>query len=714
MAIFMSILCGIVLFLQSPFIPLLYDVPKGAIDYGGGFDARAEIVLENPLAFFENGGTDYCIVLPDGEVPPTFNTGAGWIVEFVGMMTGVTLEVKRVAQLAPGEKYIALGYTGLDGGGLDAELAELETNEGFVKKVIGENIFITGLMTGKATDRGTMYGCSSFIEEQLGCRWFEPGKKTAPAKSSIQIDRKLCDVQNVFFDYRDAYYATIVENPEFKAFHKLNSFMHNGMPAEYGNCVDYIGFCHTLEWLVPAALYDENPNLFSYRKDEGRRTTSQRCLSNPEVLEVTMGNVRNWINYYGRAGGIEAHNIIVSITQLDNDGYCQCPACEALDEKYGGPSGTNIWFTNQCARLIAAEYPDKDILVDTFAYTYTVEAPTVVDPSGDNVPDENVIVRVCTMGCCFNHPLRECGRTRNDINIVSTLFANMTPKASEFTRIMGDWDALCRMKGAQMYVWNYNTNFKFNPTIYPNLHVISDNLRFFYENSVRGVYEQGFDSWGQNPGSGKNGEFVEMRAYIAAKCLWNPYVNVNQVMAEFMAGYYGAGAPYVKEFLDFYTRRAIATCHINLFARPEKNPYLSPAEARRMDCLFDKAEQAAKGDAYQLTNVMRTRLCLRFYKANMMICEYSLLNPLRILYSKKLFEDSVMLGLDRYTDVMYVPEGYAWLYRPFDWARPNSWIQSFDADSAVFLDSVELESWRAERVGEWKLPFGGDKLWVQS
>ena len=710
MAIFMTVLCGILLFFESLFVPVLYDVPKGPIDYGGGFAAQAEAPLVDPLMFFESGRTGYCIVLPDGEAPKTIETGARWIVEFVEMMTGVTLEIKRASQVGPGDKFIALGCTGLDAGGLDAQLALLETNEAFVKKVIGENIFITGLMTGRATDRGTMYGCSSFIEDQLGCRWFEPGRKTAPAKSDIAIDRSLCDVQNVFFDYRDAYYATIVEDPEFKAFHKLNSFMHNGMPAEYGNCVDYIGFCHTLEWLVPATLYDGNPELFSYRKDEGRRTTSQRCLSNPEVLDVTMESLRNWINGYGRAGGIAAHNIIVSVTQLDNDGYCQCPECEALDAKYGGPSGTNIWFTNQAARIIAAEYPQYDILVDTFAYTYTVEAPTLIDPNGDNVPDENVIVRVCTMGCCFNHPLRECGHTRNDPGpFNSTMFANMTPKASEMARIMGDWDKLCRMKGAQMYVWNYNTNFKFQSTLYPNLHVLSDNLQFFYENSVRGVYEQGFDSLGQYPGSGRNGEFVELRAYIAAKTLWNPYVNVNQIMAEFVEDYYGAGAPYVKEFLDFYTRRAIAACHINLFARPEKNPYINPFEARQMDRLFDKAEEAVKGDPYQLANVMRTRLCLRYYKANMMMCEYSLLNPLRISHSKKLWEDSLMLGLDSFaTNGMYVPEGYAWAYRPYDWARPNSWIQNFDMDSAVFMNYDETAAYRAQHRDGWGLPYGGD------
>ena len=228
---------------------------------------------------------------------------------------------------------------------------------------------------------------------------------------------------------------------------------------------------------------------------------------------------------------------------------------------------------------------------------------------------------------------------------------------------------------------------------------------------MRGVYEQGFDSLGQNPGSGRNGEFVEMRAYIAAKALWNPYVNVNEIMAEFMEAYYGAGAQYVKEFLDFYTKRAIASCHIHLFARPEKNPYMNPFESLKMDCLFDEAEKAVKDDPYQLMNVMRTRLCLRFYKANMMQLEYSLLNPLRVAYSKKLWEDSIMLGLDTYApNVMYVPEGYAWLYRPFDWARPKSWIQRFDEENAVFWDRFEVAAWRAEHQGDWKLPLGGDKL----
>jgi len=716
MAMIQTFFLGILLFCQSIVAPFIFNIPKGPVDYGGGFGYKqAQVEIADPLYIFEAGETAYFLVTPD--VPsPTIETGVRWIQDFIERMTGKTFVRKTESQVDPGDKFIAIGLPGL--GGFEAE-ADALGDEDYIKRVVDGNIYIAG--SGKG--RGAMYGCASFIEDQLGCRWFTPMLKVAPETEDVIIDARLDDTQEALLDYRDDYWPQIYLYPEFKAFHKINSFMgsyidkdgnHFHMSEELGRCMEYFsvgfsgtvfpanapahvrnnhygGFCHTMYNLVPRALFygdyynpiigeqSQDRELFAYRKDKGAWVEGQRCLTNPKVLELTK---------LGVFACIEAHRNdpnfkIMSVTQEDNDDYCQCPKCEAMDALYGGPSGTNIWFTNEIAKAVSAEFPDRpDILIDTFAYTYTVEPPTGI------VPEKNVIVRMCSMGCCFNHPLRDCGYGKGG------LFPDMKPRDSEFARQMKGWKNLCAVNKAQIYVWDYTTHFKFYPAIYPNLHVLADNLQFFVENGVRGVFEQGYDNGGTEvlPGS-VSGEFGELRAYMLAKFLWNPYLNSNQIMEEFMHAYYGeASTPFILEFLDFVTNIAIGTNHISVFGRPEEFVYLNSFQCKKMDKLFDQAEAAA-GNAEHLLNVRRSRLCLRLYKANLMLCEFSWFNPGRLDENKKLFHESVMMGMDRYSAPMVEPYStYVWLHRPYDWAKMNSWIDFVDASKAVPMD---LEAYRA-------------------
>jgi len=705
MAMIQSFFLGILLFVQSILAPVVFNVPKGAVDYGGGF-AYEEATVENPLYIFREGQTAYFLVTPDTP-SPTIETGAAWIQDFTRRITGKTFTRKTASEVLPGDKYIALGVPAL--GGFGSQAGTL-SDEDFVKRVDGDNIHIFGNGAG----RGTMYGCASFIEDELGCRWFTPTLKVVRERQDVCIEAGLNDTQEAVFDYRDDYWPFVYLYPEFKAFHKINSFMGSHMGVEYGRSMEYFsagfsgsvfaanvpehlrhehygGFCHTMYNLVPRALFygdyynpvigqqKQDKELFAYRKDKKDWVEGQRCLTNSKVLELTKLGVFACIDAH-----IDDPNFkIMSVTQEDNDDYCQCPKCEAMDALYGGPSGTNIWFTNEIAKAVAAKYTGrKDILIDTFAYTYTVEPPTGI------VPEKNVIVRMCSMGCCFNHPLRDCGYGKGG------LFPDMKPHDSEFARQMRGWSDLCAMKEAQLYVWDYTTTFKFYPAIHPNLHVLADNLQFFAENRVRGVYEQGYDTGGTEvlPGSA-SGEFGELRGYLLAKLLWNPDLNSNQIMKEFMEAYYGkASAPLILEFLDFCTNIAIGTNHISVFGRPEEFVYLNAFQCKKMDKLFDRAEALA-GSEEQLLNIKRTRLCLRLHKANMMLCEFSWFNPFRLRENKKLFHDSVMLGMDRYSAVMSEPYNtYVWLHRPYDWAKMTSWIDFVDKSKVVPLD---LEAYRA-------------------
>jgi hypothetical protein len=657
MAMLQTIFLSIVLLFQSTFASMFmtsyYAKP---FDYGG--DPYVEPVISAYLPIYVNCVTDYVIVYPD-DAAQSILTGARWLKEYTAAMTHTAgLAAYTVSHRPEGKKYIALGDTGLDGGALAGAKAQLK-DEGFVKKVIDDNIYIYGI------GRGTMYGCSSFIEEQLDCHWYTPDLKVIPDKKDISIDKNLNNIQNTALEYRDVSWKAVDTNPEWKAFHKINSGLFSYLGEEYGYGVNYIDFCHTMCRLVPDSLYAEHPEYFSYRESSKSRTTGQRCLTNPDILRITIESVFEKIR-----NSPPDYNII-SVTQNDNSDVCQCPNCLAMDARYGGPSGTNIWFVNQVADAVKKEFPDRNIKIDTFAYDYTTHAPTNI------LPRNNVIVRLCTINSCFCHPIAECGHSRSE-----NIFDMYSNKESSYAKDFSDWSALCKQSGAKLYVWDYTSHFKCYSEPFPNFQVLAPNIQFFIDNSVYGVYEQG------NNDCSRNGEFCELCAYLLAKLLWNPHENVEHLINEFMNAYYGkASAPYVKAYLDLISQKAINTSHLFIFGRPEENLYFTPSDYKQCDAFWDKAEENA-ANKYQLDNVRRSRLSLRIHKANMVTCEFSLSNPNRLQENKKLFNDMIMLGVDNLKDkIITMPYNlYIWSLRPWEWSDPISWVEFVDPSKVVPFD----------------------------
>ena len=396
-----------------------------------------------------------------------------------------------------------------------------------------------------------------------------------------------------------------------------------------------------MEALVPNGLYDAHPEYFSYRKDEGKRTLAQRCLTNPDVLAITIQNARTTLLNNPNAK-------IISITQNDNQDYCQCDNCQAMDNALGGPSGTNIWFVNQVAEALEAEFPN--VQFDTFAYQYTRSAPKNI------VPRDNVIVRLCSIECCFAHPLEVCGHERGENMIEQAM-----EKPSSFAKDLKDWSEITNT----LYVWDYTTDFREYLLPFPNFHVLSPNIQFFASHNVKGVFEQG------NHTGGKSGEFGELRAYIIAKLLWNPEADVEYHMMDFMRHYYGEeAAGYIKEYIDLITNKNTQISHLFIFNRSDEIFHLTSAERKKIDKLWADA-LASDITEQQRLNIERSQLSYRYYKAAKLYDEFSLLSFNRMEESKKLYDDLKRHGIQRLTEWDDLPDDPFFLLTPENWDWRN-------------------------------------------
>ena len=225
-----------------------------------------------------------------------------------------------------------------------------DEDEGFTYKIVGHDLIIHG-----GRHRGTMYGVFSFLENELGVRWYTPNVTVVPKKKRYKLpslnhsERPAMKVR--FTDY----YATTVGGTkvEWSARNKEN-MKFVGQENAYG---DLYGFnrSHTMGIFVPASKYfAKHPEYFALKGGK-RISNGQLCLSNPDVLQICIKELKNDIETRPTA-------LFHSLSQNDSYDYCECDHCEAIEERFGGHSGLIIWFVNQVADAIKIDYPMRCLI----------------------------------------------------------------------------------------------------------------------------------------------------------------------------------------------------------------------------------------------------------------------------------------------------------------------------------------------------------------
>ena len=353
--------------------------------------------------------------------------------------------------------------------------------------------------------RGIIYAVYRFLEKYAGFRYFTPDLETQTEDPVIIPDGVLMDHAPVmstarrltwYYTGRDAEWC--VKNGISGCDTTLDA-MHGGPSLNYGSM-----FVHTIgplyETTYPYPTYTSNP-----------------CLTDPEILATVIKNVRKELEKN------PAMNII-SVSQTDVESWCLCPNCARIAEEEGSYAGVWVRFVNTIAEDIAEDYPN--VIVDTLAYKHTQTPPKITKPR------ENVCIRLCSIECCFTHAL-------DDPNC---------PDNKKFHDDLVGWGKICD----NIHVWDYTTNFHYYISTFANLFTIRENMRFYAENNVVSMFPQGNSQ-------GWSGEFGELRAYLLAKLMWNPYMSeeeYNRHMNEFLEAYYGAGWTFVREYIDITSRLA--------------------------------------------------------------------------------------------------------------------------------------------------------------
>lgn len=500
------------------------------------------------LRLAAGGQSSYRIVV-SAQAIPSERYAAEELQRYVEQATGARLPVVTDAE-APAPREILVGDSAhVRRLGLTPDTERLGP-DGFFLRTEKKHLLIVG-----GRPRGTLNGVYTFLEEQLGVRWFTPELEQVPRREKLVLPA-LGEMRVPALEYREVFWTEMMRNGDFAARHRLNGNHHRLTEKHGGPAVVYFPFVHSFDALVPPDLFASHPEYFPLIDGQRKGGYVQRCLTNPDVLRMSIERVRQWIREHPEA-------TIISVSQNDTFNYCQCAACRAIDEAEGTPCGSLLRFVNAVAEAIEADHPN--VRIDTLAYQYTRKAPKTIRPR------RNVIVRLCSIECCFAHPLASCP-ARENVRFRDDIVA---------------WQPVAK----SLYVWDYTPNFAHYQQIFPNFDALQPNVQFFVRHGVKGLFEQG----NYSPGGG--GEMGPLRSYLLAKLLWNPDTDVARHIDEFTRAYYGAAAAKVKAYLEV-THGPVRgqDRHAHIFDSP-KSAYLSQEMVTEGAKLLDEAEALADNEA---------------------------------------------------------------------------------------------------------------------
>jgi len=500
------------------------------------------------LTLARGGRSDYAILV-GSQASPSERRAATELQEHLRQITGATLPLLTDAAPA-NQPLIFVGRSpALDAQGVAIPYDQLG-DEGYVLKTSGRHLIIAG---GRL--RGAMYGVYGFLD-RLGCRWFAPGVSRIPKRPVLQVPA-LDVTEKPAFEYRETFF-TEAWDKDWSARNRLNGQSHK-LDESTGGKVQYYPFVHSfLELVPPEKYFKDHPEYFSLIDGERRAERGQLCLTNPDVLRIGVESVRRWIREHPEAK-------IISVSQNDWQGWCECDNCRRVEEQEGGVhSGPILHYVNRVAEQI--EKTNPGILIDTLAYWYSERPPRHVRPR------PNVRIRLCPIGACEAHPYEQC------------------PYNRFFVSLLKEWSRITN----QLYIWHYNTNFSHYLLPFPDFDELAADIPMYKRHGVVGLFLQGAYA----PGGG--GENAHLRSYLMARLLWNPGLHPEREIDDFLEAYYEKAAKPMRAYFDLLHRQVRmpprgAGHHLWIFVHP-RMPFLNRAFLDEARALFAKAEAAANNE----------------------------------------------------------------------------------------------------------------------
>ncbi|MDX5584958.1 MAG: DUF4838 domain-containing protein [Aureibaculum sp.] len=492
----------------------------------------------NSLQIVKNGVSNYEIAFM-GKTTKSQYQSAELLKKYIDEISGADIAIVDQNSQNIDKQKIFIGKLTTD----SLQKHELSIN------VEGQNLIISG-----GSDDAIQHAVLVFLEDFLGCKWYTPTVEEIPSNPTIEIPKSLNFNYTPDITTRTVHSRLFYENPAFAEKQKVTNV---AFPYYVPNAR-----VHTFNKFMPEELFfKDHPEYYALRGN--KRTPTQLCLTNQKVLEIVKDSVTSLFQQYP-----DAH--VISVSQDDNQQYCECENCSTIDKEEDSHSGTMIHFVNK----IAKNFPDKTI--STLAYQHTRKPPKIK-------PEENVLITLCSIECDRSAPIQE--------------------KCQDFADDLIGWGKLTN----NIRIWDYTTQFTNFLAPFPNLLTIQPNIKFFRDQHTKWIFEQ----HSNNPS-----ELFELRSYLMAKLLWNPDQDFNALITEFTDGYYKEAGIYVRKYIDLVHEKILEDKDFFLFLYGDPSQafdsYLNAELLDQYNTFFNNAEKAVSYDPEIVARVQVARLSIDY------------------------------------------------------------------------------------------------------
>mgnify|MGYP002345182123 FL=1 len=341
------------------------------------------------------------------------------------------------------------------------------------------------------TSEGTLFGVYELLE-QIGCRWFMPGElgTVIPKLDTVEVKKQ-----------------KTVQVPSFNArWHSGNKApiwqrrMRMGGPFFPGS--------HNIR-PIRRDYFNKHPEYFALVN--GKRDPRQVCVSNPEVLEITIAGVKEYFRenpnepWYGMGPN-------------DGGGFCECENCKVLDgcdwDSFSSQLSMTdryIWFFNQVLDGINDEFSNKKIAF----YSYHA----YMRPPVKHKPNPNIIPSFAPITICRVHGMGN----------------NICPERSYYEKVVNQWSQLL----PEFYERGYWYNLADPGLPFSLIHRIRNEIPKAKEYGVIG-WRNDTHHWGSSTPS----------LYIAAKLMWDHEADVDALLQDFYEKFFGPASEPMGEYLE--------------------------------------------------------------------------------------------------------------------------------------------------------------------
>lgn len=504
---------------------------------------------------FEKGKSDWKVVIPVNATAQN-KYAAGEFATAVKKISGVEIPVIEADTVAAGN-HVVIGAVKTALIGKKAEALKLQNanpaDDEIAVYTLDGNLYLAG-----SNPRSATFAVYHFLREYLGVRWLWPGAdgEFMPAKESFTVPE-------IKFNYKaQIRYRSLtpcgnhgdymVEQGVFRMF--MNSGLINGKLYKKTGSVVTAG-THSVG--IDSKDFDKHPDWFAVIGGKRRaKEGGSGCWSNPEFTKFI---VERHVNMIKRSGAE-----LLCAFPADTTMRCECPKCTVH------PNRSARWYIYYAKLIEEIKKECPDIRAAGLAYQEFRAIP--------DIPVTGLeYVEYCLYNRCYIHGMNDpaCSVNKNALDEIKR------------------WQ-----QKAPMGIYGYEFDI-FNTGMYLPMHnQFAKSSRFFRDNKMVRVKTE-YSARRPKKGAGREtADYICIRlpAYVFAMTVWNPDLDVNDIVKDFCKYVYAAGADAMYEYHTSMGKYWDAMdLHISYFGTTPNGcsiNLLNPERIKAMSALLDKAEKA--------------------------------------------------------------------------------------------------------------------------